>query len=180
MLATASPSAKTSASPTPAAGRSGSASRGACGRGAGTDGIAALARAWAAAWTAASPIAVAALYAPDAALRDPVVRRELRGQGEVATYVRRMARSVPDLHLELTGPPRVLASGQVLVAWRLTGHFAIPFHPSAPVVPGQPVQLEGVVVWQLREGRIADHQGFYDVEELLPPTPPALPTSLAG
>jgi steroid delta-isomerase-like uncharacterized protein len=180
MLATASPSALTPASPTDHAGRAGTAARGALGRGAGTDGVEALARAWAAAWTAASPIAVAALYAPEAALRDPVVRRELHGQGEVATYVRRMARSVPDLRLELTGPPRVLASGQVLVAWQLTGHFAIPLHPSAPVIPGQPVRLDGVVVWQLRDGRIADHQGFYDVDELLPPIPPGLPTSLAG
>jgi steroid delta-isomerase-like uncharacterized protein len=177
MLATASPTAPT----TPAPGSAGrSATRGGRGRGAGADGVEALARAWAAAWTAASPIAVAALYAPEASLRDPVVRRELHGQGEVATYVRRMARSVPDLHLELAGAPRVLASGQVLVAWRLTGHFAIPLHPSAPVTPGQAVDLEGVVVWQLRDGRIADHQGFYDVDELLPPVPPALPTSLAG
>jgi steroid delta-isomerase-like uncharacterized protein len=177
MLATASTSAPTPPS-TGTAGRAGS--RGGCGRGAGTDGIAALARAWAAAWTAASPIAVASLYWTDAVLRDPVIARELHGQGEVATYVRRMARSVPDLRLELVGAPRVLASGQVLVAWRLTGHFAIPLHPSAPVPPGQPIDLPGVVMWQLRDGRIADHQGFYDVDELLPPVPPALPTSLAG
>jgi steroid delta-isomerase-like uncharacterized protein len=184
MLGTASPSASTSAPPAarpaaaPAAAPAPStpATRGL----AGADPIEALARAWATAWSAGSPIAVGALCTSDVVLRDPVVSRELHGQAEVATFVRRLARSVPDLRYELVAPARVLASGQVLVAWRITGHFALPLHPSAPVAPGRVIALDGVSVWHLRDGRVAETQSLYDIDELLPPVPPALPTSLTA
>ena len=114
----------------------------------------AFAERWLPAWSGNRPELLASFYTEDAFYSDPAVPAGVRGREALLAYFRRL----------LAHNPR----------WVWTQRDAIPlrdgflnlWHASIPV--GERVlEVDGVCTVQLRDGRIAANQVFFDRSELL-------------
>ena len=130
-------------------------------------GVTGLIRAWGRAWNRHDAAAVAACCTPEVHYEDPALPRPAQGRREVSWFVNQLTAAFPDLRVEGAGPCRTLASGQVLVPWRCQATCLGPV-PSLGISPtGGRIELFGVHVWELEDGLVGRHQGFYDLERVL-------------
>jgi steroid delta-isomerase-like uncharacterized protein len=120
-----------------------------------------------AAWNEHDAAAMADLVTDDVVWVDPAEPAPLRGPAAVQGFMRRAWAVFPDLRFDETDEPhRTVAGDQVAWRWRMHGTMKGPLDPPGFAPSGRAMEVEGVDLWTLRDGRIARYRAFYDVNEL--------------
>jgi steroid delta-isomerase-like uncharacterized protein len=125
---------------------------------------------WFEAWNQHDVEAISALMTDDVRYEDPsAAAAVMHGRAEVERYVRAGFVAIPDLNLEKL-EEWVTPGGGVISSWfRFSGTFrgsltAPGLPPLAPT--GRPVEVFGMDRSEIRDGRLARHQIFWDMVEL--------------
>lgn len=122
-----------------------------------------LARAYTSAWNDHDGPTVAALVSGSYA--DPTLSEPLRGD-ELAAMVDALCAAFPDLRFEQSAP-LLVAEDQMVLQWRMRGTNSGTPLPGAPAPTGGKVDLPGVDVVTLSNGRIVDVVGYFDQKTFL-------------
>ena len=120
-----------------------------------------------AAWNDHDPPAMAALLTDDIVWEDPALPAPARGVAAVQAFMRGSWVGFPDLRFDATDTPHLTAGGDQ-VAWRLRmrGTMTGPLDPPGFAPTGRAIEVEGVDLWAMRDGRIARYRAFYDINDL--------------
>lgn len=119
------------------------------------------------AWNACDADAIAELVTEDIVWADPALPQPARGVGAVQEFMRASFRTFPDLRFSEPDPPHLSVTGdQVAWAWRMEGTMRGPADPPGFAPTGRSMRVEGIDLWQMRGGRIADYRAFYDATGL--------------
>ena len=129
----------------------------------------ALAR-WYEAWNAQDVDAVSALITDDVRYEDPAAHANvLEGRQAVEEYVRAAFRGLPDLRLEKLEEWVSPGGGVIASYFRITATFTgvaeAPGLPPLAPTNGR-IELLGMDRREIRDGRLARHQIFWDTGEL--------------
>jgi predicted ester cyclase len=130
---------------------------------AGPAGAEALGRAYLDAWNRHDGAGVAALVT--GSYTDPTLPERLRGPA-LAAVVDGLCAAFPDLAFEAEGPPLV-DGDRMLLQWRMRGANTGAPLPGAPAPTGGAIDLPGVDVVTVAEGRIVDVVGYFDQKTLV-------------
>lgn len=77
-------------------------------------------------------------------------------------------RSFPDLRFSEPEPPHLTVDGdRVAWAWKMEGTMRGYIDPPGFAPTGAGFKVEGVDLWAMRDGRIADYRAFYDLNDLV-------------
>jgi hypothetical protein len=124
---------------------------------------------WYQAWNAHDIDAISALMTADVRYEDPSAPTAvMQGRAPVERYARAAFAGIPDLHLEKL-EEWVTPGGEVIASWfRFSGTFRAPL--TAPGLPslaptGLPIELFGMDRSEIRGGKLARHQIFWDMVE---------------
>jgi ketosteroid isomerase-like protein len=91
------------------------------------------------------------LLTDDIVWSDPGLVSPAHGKDAVVAYLAPIYQAMPDTYVEDSDPPHRTAHGDLVAwGWRTTG-----------TADGQPFDLLGVDLFQIRDGRIAAVRGFY-------------------
>jgi steroid delta-isomerase-like uncharacterized protein len=119
---------------------------------------------WLAAWGARSPDRIADLCTDDVVWDDPALDAPRVGRAAARALLAETFRAFPDLTFALTEPPCVSADGaRAAVAWRASGTMTGPLEPPGLAPTGRRFELEGVDLYDLRDGLVARMRTHYDV-----------------
>ena len=98
--------------------------------------------------------------------RTPRSRPRRAGAGPCRRSARGGA-AFPDLRFDETDQPHRTAAGdQVAWRWRMRGTNTGPLDPPGFAPTGRTIEVEGVDLWTMRDGRIAVYRAFYDMNDL--------------
>jgi steroid delta-isomerase-like uncharacterized protein len=132
-----------------------------------TTDLAAFCARYLAAWNDHDPAAMAALLTDDIVWEDPALPQPARGVAAVQEFMRRSWTGFPDLRFdEPESPHRTAAGDQVAWRWRMRGTMTGPLDPPGFAPTGQAMEVEGVDLWTLRDGRICRYRAFYDMNDV--------------
>jgi ketosteroid isomerase-like protein len=110
---------------------------------------------------------IAELFHEDVVWHDPALPQPAHGWAEVADFLNGMFRGIPDLRVEEPNPPHRSATGDDIAwAWRTLGTIQAQPDASGAATIGHRIDLFGVDLWHLRDGRIALYRGVYDLSSL--------------
>jgi len=133
---------------------------------------------YAAALNAHEPAEVASLYAEDAVVEQAVRGGNVfRGRAEIAGWVAANLQGVPDL--TVTTESTIAEGDRIAWAWVYRGAYTGRY-PGHPAGQGQPIELRGVSLLELRDGLIERETVYFDNESFLAQVgalPEATPTS---
>jgi steroid delta-isomerase-like uncharacterized protein len=116
-----------------------------------------------AAWNEHDAAAMADLLTDDVVWEDPSLPAPAQGIRAVQDFMRSAWVAFPDLRFDKTDTPHRTAGGdQVAWRWRMRGTMTGPLDPPGFAPTGRPIEIEGVDLWTMREGRIARYSAFYD------------------
>ncbi len=119
------------------------------------------------AWNSQDATRIAPLLTEDIVWHDPALPEPARGVGAVQQFMRDGWRAFPDLHFSEPDRTHRTADGDhVAWAWRMTGTFNGPLDPPGFAPTGRAMQVDGVDLWVMRDGRIAHYRAFYDLNDL--------------
>jgi steroid delta-isomerase-like uncharacterized protein len=129
--------------------------------------LAAFCARYLAAWNDHDPDAMAALLTDDIVWEDPALPAPARGIPAVQEFMRASWRGFPDLRFDETDTPHLTADGdEVALRWRMRGTMTGPVDPPGFAPTGRAMEVEGVDLWTLRDGRIARYRAFYDMNDV--------------
>jgi steroid delta-isomerase-like uncharacterized protein len=121
-----------------------------------------------AAWNGFDADALAQLITEDVTWADPALPEPARGVVAVQEFMRTSARAFPDLRFSEPDPPHLTANGDLIAwAWTMDGTFRGPIDPPGFAPTGKRMKVDGVDLWRLRDGKIADYRAFYDMNDLV-------------
>jgi hypothetical protein len=113
-----------------------------------------------AAWSAYDPDAC---VTEDIVWEDPALPEPARGRAEVAEFVRTSVTAFPDLGFSEPGAPAISEDGLVAyVPWRMRGTNTGPIEPPGFAPTGRTIEVEGIDLWQFRNGLIWRYRAAYD------------------
>ena len=120
------------------------------------------------AWNGRDSSAITPLITEDVVWRDPALPQPARGPDEVRKFMEDSWGSFPDLTFTEPDQPFLVELGdKVSWAWRMTGTFTgTPLDPPGFEPTGRRMDVFGVDLWIMRDGRIADYTAVYDVNDL--------------
>jgi steroid delta-isomerase-like uncharacterized protein len=120
-----------------------------------------------AAWNDHDPAAMAQLVTDDVVWEDPALPGPVHGPAAVQQFMRDAWVAFPDLRFDEGERPHRTAGGdQVAWRWRMRGTNTGPIDPPGFAPTGRTIDVEGVDLWELRDGRIARYRAFYDFNAL--------------
>jgi steroid delta-isomerase-like uncharacterized protein len=120
-----------------------------------------------AAWNGRDATAMAPLVTEDIVWHDPALPAPARGIAAVQDFMRSGWQTFPDLRFSEPDPPHLTADGDnVAWAWRMQGTMRAPLDPPGFAPTGKAMDVTGVDLWRMRDGRIAHYQAFYDMNGL--------------
>ncbi len=119
---------------------------------------------YAAAWNEGDVDAIAQMVTDDIVWADPALPEPARGIAAVQEFMRVSFRAFPDLHFSEADPPHLTVTDEEIAwAWRMEGTMKGVVDPPGFAPTGRKMRVEGVDLWRMRDGRIADYRAFYDV-----------------
>lgn len=119
------------------------------------------------AWNDHDPRAVAGCVAEDVIWIDPALPEPARGRAEVAEFVVTGNVAFPDYRFEEPAPPAIAGDGlTAYVPWRMSGTNTGPIDPPGFAPTGKRFAIDGIDVWQFRDGLIWRYRAVYDFTEL--------------
>jgi steroid delta-isomerase-like uncharacterized protein len=130
-----------------------------------------------AAWNDHDAAAMADLVMDDVVWEDPALPARARGPAAVQAFMRAAWVGFPDLRFDESDALHRTAEGdQVAWRWRMRGTMTGPLEPPGFAPTGRGIEVDGVDLWTMRDGRISRYRAFYDMNEVarqLGITPPA-------
>jgi steroid delta-isomerase-like uncharacterized protein len=120
-----------------------------------------------AAWNDHDPGAMDDLLTQDIVWEDPALAEPARGIRAVQDFMRAGWVAFPDLRFDETDVPHRTSEGsQVAWRWRMRGTMTGVLDPPGFAPTGRSMEVEGVDLWEMRDGRIARYRAFYDLNDL--------------
>ena len=120
-----------------------------------------------AAWNEQDPDAMAELLTPDVVWSDPALPGPVRGIPAVQEFMRGGYVAFPDLRFDEPHPRHLSVAGDDIAwRWRMRGTMLGPIEPPGFAPTGRAMEVEGVDLWTMRDGRIAVYRAFYDMNGL--------------
>ena len=120
-----------------------------------------------AAWNSHDVAAIADLVTDDVVYEDPALPEPARGAVALKDFMRQVWVAFPDLRFDEGDDPHLSVAGdRVAWAWRMCGINTGPIDPPGFAPTGRAIEIEGVDLWTMRDGRIARLRVFYDVNAL--------------
>jgi steroid delta-isomerase-like uncharacterized protein len=120
-----------------------------------------------AAWNGHDATTVADLVTDDIVWEDPALPAPARGVPAVQEFMRTAWVTFPDLRFDETDDPHcTFDAGRVAWRWRMRGTMTGPIEPPGFAPTGRAMEVEGVDLWRMRDGRIAHLRAYYDVDGL--------------
>lgn len=115
------------------------------------------------AWNSHAPLQVAACATADVVWDSPALPEPARGRAAVADLVSATVTAFPDYEFTQSSP-WAIAEDQLTayVPWRMTGTNTGSFEPPGYAPTGNSIDLRGIDVWQLRDGRIWRYEAVYN------------------
>ena len=121
-----------------------------------------------AAWNECDTAAMGELIAADIVWADPALPEPARGIAAVQEFMRASFRTFPDLRFGEQDPVhRSVAGDQVATSWTMTGTMLGPADPPGFAPTGKAMVVDGVDLWQMRDGKIARYRAYYDLNDLV-------------
>jgi len=119
---------------------------------------------WLAAWASRSPERISRLCTEDVVWDDPALEEPVRGRLAVSEFLETTFRAFPDLEFTLTERP-LLTPGleRAAVPWVVTGTMLGALDPPGLAPTGRSFALEGVDLYELRNGLVSRMTTRYDV-----------------
>jgi steroid delta-isomerase-like uncharacterized protein len=125
-----------------------------------------LMRRWYAAWNGHDADAISALMTDDVVYEDPGATEPLtHDRGPVVEWARTAFRAVPDMHLELLEEWASPVDAVIATYFRFTATLTGPLDPPGIAPTNQRLDFYGMDRNEIRDGRIARHQIFWDIAE---------------
>jgi steroid delta-isomerase-like uncharacterized protein len=122
-----------------------------------------------AAWNDHDAAAMADLVTEDVVWEDPALPGggPVHGVAAVQDFMREAWVAFPDLRFDESDQPhRTASADQVAWRWRMRGTNTGPIDPPGFAPTGRAIEIDGVDLWTLRDGRIARYRAFYDFNAL--------------
>jgi steroid delta-isomerase-like uncharacterized protein len=121
---------------------------------------------WLGGWNEHDADALVALCAGDVLWDDPALPVPVQGHAAVREYLNGSWSMFPDLSFTLPEPPMVALEGpRVAQVWRMSGTMLGP-DPWAGFAPtGKRMELDGIDIYEFRDGLVAHYRGRYDLAE---------------
>jgi steroid delta-isomerase-like uncharacterized protein len=120
-----------------------------------------------AAWNGRDATAMGDLVTDDVVWEDPALPEPARGADAVQEFMREAWVAFPDLRFDESDEPHLTADGdRVAWRWRMRGTNTGPIDPPGFAPTGRAIEIEGVDLWTMRDGRIARYRAFYDFNAL--------------
>ncbi len=128
---------------------------------------------WETAWNTHNLDELEALVTEDIVCEDPAMLGETaHGRGEFRAFIEIFFRAFPDVHFESTGALYLALEGTgMALPWRLTGTFTGELQfwgkrygpkPPALAPTGRAVDIDGIDLYEFRDGLISRHTLIYD------------------
>ncbi len=128
---------------------------------------------WETAWNTHDPGGLEALVTEDIVCEDPAMLGETaHGRHEFRAFSELFFRAFPDVHIESTGAVYLAFEGTgMALPWRLTGTFTGELQfwgkrygskPPALAPTGRAVDINGIDLYEFRDGLISRHTLIYD------------------
>ena len=119
---------------------------------------------WYAAWNAHDPSALAACLTADVVLEEPT--GTYRGPDPILEWARSVFRASTDFELNMLEAWTTPGGAVIATYWKATFTFTGPYEPLGLAPTNGQIKLEGMDRNEIRDGRIARHQIFYDGADL--------------
>jgi len=120
-----------------------------------------------AAWNGHDASAMGDLVTDDIVWEDPALPEPARGPAAVQDFMREAWVAFPDLRFDEGEDPHFSVAGdKVAWRWRMHGTNTGPIEPPGFAATGKSIEIEGVDLWTMREGRIARSRAFWDFNAL--------------
>jgi len=120
-----------------------------------------------AAWNGRDATAMGDLVTDDVVWVDPALPEPARGPAAVQEFMREAWVAFPDLRFDEGDEPHFSVAGdRVAWRWRMRGTNTGPIDPPGFAPTGRAIDVEGVDLWTMRDGRIARYRAFYDFNAL--------------
>jgi steroid delta-isomerase-like uncharacterized protein len=118
------------------------------------------------AWNSRDADQIEPLVTPDVVWLDPALPEPARGVHEVKDFMRRSWVAFPDLRLS-SGPMWLEPHGESMTwAWRMQGTHRGAIDPPGFAATGRRIDVDGVDVWDLADGRLERYRAYYDMATL--------------
>src|SRR4051794_22809097 len=132
-----------------------------------TSPLAAFIERYSAAWNGRDASAMAPLLTDDIVWFDPILPEPARGIAGVQEFMQMSWRVFPDLRFSEPTPPFLVVDGDdVAWSWRMQGTMRDALDPPGFAPTNKAMDVTGVDLWRMRDGRIAHYRAFYDVNAL--------------
>lgn len=119
---------------------------------------------WQNAWNSHEPELVAALCTEDVWLSDPALAEPAQGRAAVREYLEDVWRAFPDLTIATPDAPFVdVAKQRAALPWRIAGTMLGRVEPSGFAPTGARVEVQGVDLYEFRDGLLARVHTHYDL-----------------
>jgi|SRR3954447_3858714 len=120
-----------------------------------------------AAWNGHDATAMADLVTDDIVWADPALPGPIRGVPAVQEFMRTAWVTFPDLRFDESDEPHCTFEGpRVAWRWRMRGTMTGPIEPPGFAPTGRAMEVEGVDLWAMRDGRIARARAYYDMNDI--------------
>jgi steroid delta-isomerase-like uncharacterized protein len=122
-----------------------------------------LSHRWLDAWNRHDADALAELVTEDVVYDDPAWPETLHGREGVRTFAEFCWRAMPDMsYTEPMGMFVAVDGPRVVVPWHMSATFTGPLDPPGYAPTGDRVELDGLDIWDLRDGLVAHYRAYYD------------------
>jgi steroid delta-isomerase-like uncharacterized protein len=122
---------------------------------------------WMDAWNRKDADRLLELVTDDIVYVDPAWPEPLRGREGVRTFATAMWRAMPNMSFhEPEGGFVSLEGARCAAPWHMEGTFTGPLEPPGYAPTGDRVELDGVDVWELRDGLACRYRAYYDATEI--------------
>ncbi len=122
---------------------------------------------WMDGWNRKDADALVALVTDDLVYHDPSWPHAMHGPGDVRAFTAAMWRAMPDMTFsEPFGLFYASDGPRAAAPWRMTATFTGPLDPPGFAPTGDRIEVDGVDVFELRDGRIARLWTHYDLMDI--------------